>query len=344
VVGDIYLDGTLVAPQAASYDTWVAPSRSHRVEVKAITDPAAGDVYRWRDATTSTTLNPGQERSLVVRLQKQWLKGFLHVTCNITNPQPGMVCLLTLDGVARDPLAPGASADFTLDPGSHPLSATVGPAGSWTSTTRSTTVYITGGRTTNYTATLTAQTPPNGILLVNNSGLAICNVYISPTTDPYWEADWLAAGQSIAPGAQRTFSVAQGVWDMRADDCSGNIISIEWEIPVYGTYTWYVGGVSAAPPPAPTPSAPSAPASGTGTVTAVTQTGGTATCRITIAGMGGVWFLDAPASMSLPAGTYSWQAFLGPRGETGQFAFTLRAGASCVFTCYDEFATTSCPN
>ncbi len=73
VVGDLYLNGELIAAQAANAERWVAPNTALTVEAKNIIDPAAGGAYRWLDASKATRLRPGQELTVQLRLRKQVL-------------------------------------------------------------------------------------------------------------------------------------------------------------------------------------------------------------------------------------------------------------------------------
>lgn len=72
-VGDIYLNDALIAAQVPSIDLWVDGNASYNIAVRNINDPAGAGVYRWLDATTSTNLRAGQERTVMVRLRKELL-------------------------------------------------------------------------------------------------------------------------------------------------------------------------------------------------------------------------------------------------------------------------------
>lgn len=71
-VGDIYVNGELLASQVASADKWVAPG-SYSVEIKNINDLAAGGVYRWVDASVSSTARAGRDSAVTARLKKELL-------------------------------------------------------------------------------------------------------------------------------------------------------------------------------------------------------------------------------------------------------------------------------
>jgi hypothetical protein len=258
VVADFYVDGDLVASQVETADLWVTPYRSHRVEARNATDPAANGVYRWRDAVSWAYHSPGQARTVTFYLQKQFVQGFFNLTCTINPPQPGSsaYCQPSIDGVPVTAVQPGTTGTFNLEPGAHHVQVVAGPESDWISEPYEWDITIYAGQTVSRTASYAANTGPSG----------------------------------------------------------------------------------EAPPPA----EPPAPESGMGTVTAFNQTGNNSTCRFAISGNGQVVFLDAPSSLSLPAGSYAWQAFFGPRGQTNQFSFNLHAGQACNFTCYDTYADTSC--
>ncbi len=164
LLGDFYLDDELVASQVASYEGWAAPYRTHRIAVRNIVDPAAGDIYRWRDAAASVYLSPGQMRDVTVRPRQVYLRGFLSLTCTITNFEPGdsAVCQPSIDGQPVDPVAPGETAEYTLEPGRHDLLVALGPESDWSADPVSRTTYIYAGRTqtTSATFTLDRSSPP----------------------------------------------------------------------------------------------------------------------------------------------------------------------------------------
>ena len=101
---------------------------------------------------------------------------------------------------------------------------------------------------------------------------------------------------------------------------------------------------TAAPPtaaPIPAPTEPAAPSTGNGTIHLESQAPVGATCRISVWGMGTDFLLDAapgyPASREIAPGDYNWQAFLGPRGQTGTLSLRIRAGIVCSIVCYDTY-------
>ncbi len=92
-----------------------------------------------------------------------------------------------------------------------------------------------------------AGTPTQPLTLVNSSGQVVCYVYISPTTDSTWGADWLGSTETIANGASRTFNVPSGSYDLRADDCSHTALSTQMATSISGSVTWTLSAVAPAP-------------------------------------------------------------------------------------------------
>jgi hypothetical protein len=152
VFADFTINGELVAEQVPTYEQWVAPYKTYRVEAKNITDPLAGEVYRWRDATSSSYLSPGQERTVTFRLQKEFLQGFLKVQCNPPSVQPAdsIGCRVTIDEVVQEgDLPPGGEVTYTLQKGQHAVKVDlVGEhAFLWAPAVHEQTVTIYAGRT-----------------------------------------------------------------------------------------------------------------------------------------------------------------------------------------------------
>lgn len=161
VTGDFYVDGQQVAAQVASYQLYVLPSKSHKIEVKNLSDLASNGIYRWKDTISSVYLTPAGTKSYLFRLQKQWLKGFLEITCQLINfpPQSGPYCQPVLNGNAVQPIAPGTKQQYTLDPATYSIVVTVGPTGIWEVKPYSTTHSVLGGQTSRVTASFTYIAP-----------------------------------------------------------------------------------------------------------------------------------------------------------------------------------------
>lgn len=159
VVGDFYVDGVLVAGQVPSIASWVTPNASHKVEIKNINDPVAQGIYRWKDASTTASLTAGQEKAVTVKLIKEWLKGFLTITCKTDNEHPETAllgCQPTINGVTMAHIPDGQSATYTLDPGQYTIDVDADPiqwytcGEYWYSNPKTVTKTVTAGRTTTY--------------------------------------------------------------------------------------------------------------------------------------------------------------------------------------------------
>ncbi len=158
VLSDLYVNDELVAAQVATTDLWLEPNKNYTVEARNITDPAAGDLYHWKDTKTFVYLKPAQEKTVEFQLKQEWLKGFYAVTCNITNWEgQNVTCNPTIDEVPMDPVPPGETVEYPLDPGSHNVIITLEPVAEWLSEPITQTPYITAGRTTKYTAIFTLE-------------------------------------------------------------------------------------------------------------------------------------------------------------------------------------------
>jgi hypothetical protein len=78
------------------------------------------------------------------------------------------------------------------------------------------------------------------LTMINNSGETVCFVYISPVEDDTWGDDWLGSTETVSSGSQRRFDVPNGDYDLRATDCGGNELDVEWGVNISGDYTWRV--------------------------------------------------------------------------------------------------------
>jgi hypothetical protein len=163
VTADLYVDGFLVATQVPTYQLYLAPNKSHKLEAKNIVDTTANGVYTWRDGVAYGYYYPGTVKTTTISLTKQYLKGFVKITCVISNAAtaPGAYCQPTIDGVDAQQIASGSSAQFTLDPGAHKVNVIVGPAAQWTTPKPvATTAYVYAGNTATVSAYLTAEAIP----------------------------------------------------------------------------------------------------------------------------------------------------------------------------------------
>jgi S1-C subfamily serine protease len=67
-------------------------------------------------------------------------------------------------------------------------------------------------------------------VLINDTSLEICWVYLSPTTAQEWGQDRLGSTETILPGDQRTFEITTGTYDFLLVECGGEIAYEQYEI------------------------------------------------------------------------------------------------------------------
>ncbi len=58
---------------------------------------------------------------------------------------------------------------------------------------------------------------PATLRIVNNSGVPITSVHYNSCFILHWGPDHLASDEVIADGAEKSFAITEGCWDMRAD-------------------------------------------------------------------------------------------------------------------------------
>ena len=84
------------------------------------------------------------------------------------------------------------------------------------------------------------------INIVNDSPYDICYVYISPSADDSWGADQLGGNETIGTGQTQTFNMADGVYDIRLENCAEAVVATDWEVSTSKTITVGMGRNSAA--------------------------------------------------------------------------------------------------
>jgi hypothetical protein len=85
----------------------------------------------------------------------------------------------------------------------------------------------------------TPTTPLGGITLVNQSGMTVCYVNISLSTDQQWGEDWLGQTGTVPSGQSQWFDVPVGTYDMRAQDCEHALIGEAWQVDITADgFTW----------------------------------------------------------------------------------------------------------
>ncbi len=157
ITGDFYVDGALVARQAAGVDLWVMPRISHKIEVKNITDPASVGAYAWRDAYTYTVLNSGQEKTVILKPRQVYVAGVLSLTCQVhyIQPRDQVTCNVAIDGKDAGTIPSDVKSQYSVTSGQHTVTITLTgkDAGKWEAS-RSQNAKIRVGKTTDLTITL----------------------------------------------------------------------------------------------------------------------------------------------------------------------------------------------
>jgi hypothetical protein len=140
------------------------------------------------------------------------------------------------DWLGSDTIAAGSSYVFYMDAGSYDLMAT---DCSGNTLDQQMGVDISGSMT--WTIGQGGGTGGGTLTLTNNSGATVCYVYISPTTATEWGDDWLGTS-TVASGSSYTFNVPAGSYDLKAEDCSHNVLDVQFGISISGSMTWTIGG------------------------------------------------------------------------------------------------------
>ncbi len=159
-------------------------------------------------------------------------------------------------------------------------------------------VYVSGNTvwTLSWSSGSSSSPPAAGdstLTLVNNSGVDICWVYISPAASDTWGSDWLGS-DIVGAGNQHTFYLDSGSWDMLARDCNGNELNTQSSVYVSGTMTWTI---SSTVPPSSGPGG----AAGHAVVTVVNNTD-TDICYVYFTGLSGSWGDDWLGDNVIPPG------------------------------------------
>jgi serine/threonine protein kinase len=75
------------------------------------------------------------------------------------------------------------------------------------------------------------------LLVINNSDLAVCGIYVSSPGDTIWGLSQLGENQ-LAQGGQVEVAVANGTWDLRAEACDGDVYWEEYEVAIDSYQEW----------------------------------------------------------------------------------------------------------
>ena len=155
LVGDIYLDGNLLASQSSSAHVFTTPSVAHTVEVRNVTDPAANGRYRFDDLSVTAYTFANSTRFVYLRPVKVWLKGALSVLCIVSRATPAddAWCQVSADGAPIGNVGSNGRNVFDLPTGTHTIQVAVvgSAAGRWQGPV-SNPVNIYGGGTSFYQA------------------------------------------------------------------------------------------------------------------------------------------------------------------------------------------------
>lgn len=77
--------------------------------------------------------------------------------------------------------------------------------------------------------------------LINNSSVAICYVYIAPTTADNWGKDWMGSREVIdEKGGERLFYVKPGSYDLLVKDCEGQDLVTEQNVELTSDKSWTI--------------------------------------------------------------------------------------------------------
>ena len=153
LVGDIYVDGNLVASQSASAQVFTTPGVAHTIEARNIVDPAANGRYRYGDISAQAITYAASTRFVYVWPTKVWLKGSLSVSCIVSTATPAddAWCQVSADGAPIGNVGSNGQRVFDLPSGAHGINVAVvgGEAGRWQGPIGNT-VTVFGGTTSFY--------------------------------------------------------------------------------------------------------------------------------------------------------------------------------------------------
>lgn len=173
LTGDIYVDGNLIVTGVNNAWLTLTPNMTHLMEFRAIQSPGEagfGDLFIYPDQGTAAHNAGGHPYVFTFRPLKQYLKGFLEITCTPRGRQAtdNVACRPTIDGVPQADIAPNAKATYPLTPGAHTLhTELVGDqANNWSPTQRDDTVTINAGRNYAQTTRLSAVFTLKGLLKI----------------------------------------------------------------------------------------------------------------------------------------------------------------------------------
>jgi hypothetical protein len=165
LVGDIYVDGNLIASQSASARLFTTPAVPHVIEARNVVDPAANGRYRFDDISVQSFTYAASTRFVYLWPTKVWLKGSLSVLCVVSRATPAndAWCQVSADGAPIGNVGSNGRNLFDLPTGAHDIQVAVvgSEAGRWEGPVQNT-LNIFGGSTSFYQArfNLLPNAPP----------------------------------------------------------------------------------------------------------------------------------------------------------------------------------------
>ena len=175
LVGDLFVDGVLLAQQTALAQAFTTPLVGHTVEARNISDPAANGRFRYDDIALAASTFAGGTRFVYLRPLKIWLQGNLNVYCLILSKTPAddAQCQVKVNGGDMGAIPSGARQIYSMAIGVQNLEVSVvgGSAGRWTGPVGQP-VTIFGGGNSYYTArfSLRPSAPPSAPVPVVPAG------------------------------------------------------------------------------------------------------------------------------------------------------------------------------
>src|SRR5689334_11290226 len=154
LLGDFYLDGTLIVTGVNSVRLVGAPGVDHQIDIKHIQDPNTpgfSDSFNYLDQSVVQQAKAGWVWRVVLYAPRNYVKGTLQYVCQPFGHKPVDVvaCRPTIDGVVQPDIVAGGSAAYILPGGVHAIHTDLvgDQAGNWSTTARDDNVTVTNGRT-----------------------------------------------------------------------------------------------------------------------------------------------------------------------------------------------------
>jgi len=127
------------------------------------------------------------------------------------------------------------------------------------------------------------------LLMINDSNVPVCYLYISPVSRTDWGDDWLGATQIVDVGQYVEYQVDSGRYDMLAMACDETIMDEKYDVSVQADMEWIVEAYVSSGLDQPQPQPPSS--SGEVTLTIVNDTPETV-CYVWIGEPYSEWIAD----------------------------------------------------